>query len=108
MYHRPLTIAGCVTGVLALLLLAWLVMYPVRTDAPMTARIAVLATADILLGMASLCLLSQAAARARAYQARIRAHVDRAYGDNVIPLPTPIDAETVAAVRRINRRLISS
>jgi hypothetical protein len=52
MYHRPLTIAGCVTGVLALLLLAWLVMYPVRTDAPMTARIAVLATADILLGRA--------------------------------------------------------
>jgi hypothetical protein len=77
MSHRPLTIAGCVTGVLALLLLAWLILHAIRTDGPMTARIAVLATADILLGMTSLCLLGQATARARGYVDGVRETVDR-------------------------------
>lgn len=75
--HRPLAIAGCVTGIVALLLLAWLATHAIPDDGPMTTRIAVLATADILLGMASLCLISQAAARARGYVDGVRETVDR-------------------------------
>ncbi|MFF0721370.1 hypothetical protein [Micromonospora sp. NPDC003816] len=77
MHHRPLTIAGCVTGTLALVLLAWLVYHGIRFDQPMTTRIAVLATADVMLGMASLGLLGHGAAWARGHVDGVRETVDR-------------------------------
>ncbi|WP_431728266.1 hypothetical protein [Verrucosispora sp. TAA-831] len=77
MHHRPLIIAGCATGTLAVILLAWLVYHGVRADGPVTIRIAVLATADVMLGMASLGLLGHAAARARGYVDGVRETVDR-------------------------------
>lgn len=65
MENRKWLIAGIVTGVLALLLLAGLAGYAIAEDRGMTARLMVLGVLDMILGITSLKLLGDAASMAR-------------------------------------------
>ncbi|MEW2474580.1 hypothetical protein AB0875_12395 [Micromonospora gifhornensis] len=79
-HHRPMAITGYITGLAALLLLAWLVWHhAIPAHGPMTARVAVLATADIMLGMASLVLLTQSARSG--HVDGVREAVERVYAE---------------------------
>lgn len=75
-HHRKMLIAGCVTGTIALILLAVLARYALATEhPPVTARFVLLTAVDLLLGATTLRLLGDACAGSR-IERRTTGHVE--------------------------------